>query len=85
MSSDKSVRVALLTQREVDRLGETLERSYPVTDEGMFDHLLAQLDGIEIEPLGKGYVFRRKVTLATKSAGETGNCTSRVLWSAFSS
>jgi hypothetical protein len=62
LTQDRIVSVALLTQREVDRLGGTLEHCYPVTDEGTFDHLLAQLDGIDIEAFGKGVVMRPTIT-----------------------
>lgn len=58
MSADRIVAVALLTQSEADHLKGTLEHCYPVTDEGTFDHLLAQLDGIDIEAFGKGVVMR---------------------------
>jgi len=58
MSEDRIVSVALLTQHEIDHLAGALKRCYPVTDEGMFDHLLAQSDGIDIEPFGKGVVIR---------------------------
>lgn len=58
LSTDRIVAVALLTQRELDRLSGTLERCYPVADEGTFDHLLAQLDHIDIEAFGKGVVMR---------------------------
>lgn len=58
MTKDRIVSVALLTQREVDRLGGMLEHCYPVSDEGTFDHLLAQLDSIDIEAFGQGVVMR---------------------------
>lgn len=63
MSADQIVAVALLTQREVDRLRGSLEHCYPVTDEGTFDHLLAQLDGIDIEAFGKGVVMRPTIPI----------------------
>jgi hypothetical protein len=50
-----------LTQLEADRLKGTLEHCYPVPDEGTFDHLLAQLDGVDIEAFGKGVVIRPTV------------------------
>ncbi len=58
MSGDPIVFVALLTQREFDRLAGALEHCYPVIDDGMFDQVLAQLGGIDIEPFGKGVVIR---------------------------
>jgi hypothetical protein len=58
LSADRIVAVALLSQREVDRLSGVLEHCYPVADEGTFDHLLAQLDHIDIEAFGKGVVMR---------------------------
>ena len=61
MSADRIVAVALLTQLEADRLKGTLEHCYPVPDEGTFDHLLAQLDGVDIEAFGKGVVIRPTV------------------------
>ncbi len=55
------VRIAaagLLTQQDLDRLGPTFNCAIPVVDDGMFDDLLAQLNEIHIEPLGKGAFVR---------------------------
>ncbi|WP_443969603.1 hypothetical protein [Sphingobium sp. CR28] len=52
LSEDRIVAVALLTQGEVDSLGIALKHCYPVPAGGTFDHLLAQLDGIEVEGIG---------------------------------
>lgn len=53
LSQDRIVAVALLTQGEVDSLGVALKHCYPVPSGGTFDHLLSQLDGIEVEEMGK--------------------------------
>jgi hypothetical protein len=58
MPSDRIVSIARLTPTELQRLAVPLSHSVPVCDDGMFDHLLAQLDRIEVEPLGRGVVMR---------------------------
>jgi hypothetical protein len=63
MSSDRIVSIALLTQREAERLEGTLQHCYPVSDEHGFDQLLAQLDQVEIEPFGNGVVIRPPISI----------------------
>jgi hypothetical protein len=58
MTDTRIVAVGLLTQHDLDRLGSGFKRAIPVADDGMFDDLLARLDKIHIEPLGKGAVIR---------------------------
>ncbi|UYY57182.1 hypothetical protein [Sphingomonas sp. S2-65] len=58
MPADRIVSIALLTQREADRLAGTLQHCYPVSDGHSFEHLLAQLDQIEIEPSRDSVVIR---------------------------
>jgi len=58
MPADPIVSIAFLTRQEVDRLAGSLAHCYPVSDEHAFDHLLAQLDEIQIELLGQGIVIR---------------------------
>jgi hypothetical protein len=54
MSADKIVALGLLSTRDLERLGDTFSRAIPVTDDDIFAHLLAKLDHVNVEPLGKG-------------------------------
>lgn len=54
---DEIVAVGLLTQRDLERLGDRFRGAIPVHPDGMFDDLLAKLDQIDVEPLGKGVVL----------------------------
>lgn len=58
MTGERVVSVGFLTQRDLDVLGKGFTRHFAVADDDMFDDLLAALDKIEIEPLGKGVVMR---------------------------
>ena len=47
MSEDRIVAVALLTQRDVDLLGPTFERLWPVDEAPCFPELLRAIDEAE--------------------------------------
>ena len=47
MAEDRIVAVALLTQRDVDLLGPTFERLWPVDDAPCFAELLRAIDEAE--------------------------------------
>ncbi|WP_028969324.1 hypothetical protein [Sphingomonas sp. URHD0057] len=49
MPKDRIVAVALLTQRDVDLLGPTFERLWPVDDAPCFAELLRAIDAAERE------------------------------------
>lgn len=53
--------VGLLNERDLNLLGKGFTRHFPVTDDGMFDVLLARLDSVEAEPFGKGVVLRAQI------------------------
>ncbi|MFS2108668.1 hypothetical protein ACCC88_03195 [Sphingomonas sp. Sphisp140] len=55
---DPIVAIGLLTRRDLDRLGAAFEGAIPIAEDDMFGDLLAQLDRLEVEPLGKGIVIR---------------------------
>jgi hypothetical protein len=57
MADDKIVSVGFLTQRDLDRLGSTFERHFPVADEDIFADLISKLDQIDAEPFGAGVVL----------------------------
>ena len=44
MSGDKIVAMGLLTQNDLNRLGDTFKRVWPVTDVPSFDELLRAID-----------------------------------------
>lgn len=58
MEDKRIVSVGLLTESDLALLGRGFTRHFPVTDDGLFDDLLAQLDRVEAEPLGKSVVLR---------------------------
>lgn len=49
MENEPIVAIALLTQRELDRLGTTFKRFATVPDDDTFADLLAQLDEVEVD------------------------------------
>lgn len=55
---DPIVAIGLLTRGDLDRLGAAFEGAIPVAEDDVFGDLLAQLDRLEVEPLGKGIVIR---------------------------
>ncbi|MDK2768373.1 MAG: hypothetical protein KYX69_11715 [Sphingomonas sp.] len=58
MARERIASVGLLTRRDLEVLGAGFNRHFPVVDDAIFDDLLAQLDKVEAEPLGKGVVLR---------------------------
>lgn len=58
MSGDRIVAIGLLRARDLQRLGDTFRDFIPVPDESIFEDLLARLDQIEVEQLGRGIVLR---------------------------
>lgn len=50
MSRDPIAATAFLARSSVERLSATLDCCYPLAHEEAFEHLLSQLDEIEIEP-----------------------------------
>lgn len=58
LENQRIVSVGLLTESDLALLGQGFTRHFPVTDDGLFDDLLVQLDRVEVEPLGKGVVLR---------------------------
>ncbi|THG37786.1 hypothetical protein [Sphingomonas olei] len=57
---DSIVAVGLLTQRDLDLLGKSFDRHFPVQDDDMFADILAQLDQVEAVPLGNGLSLVKK-------------------------
>lgn len=49
MAGERIVAVGLLTQREVDRLGTSLERLWPIDDTPCFSNLLQAIDEADRE------------------------------------
>lgn len=58
MADPPIVAIGLLSQMDLDRLGDTFKGAIPLHGDPMFDDLLAQLDKIELEPLGRGVLLR---------------------------
>lgn len=58
MSDSQIVAIGLLTERALARLGHNFTAAIPIVDATLFDDLLAKLDRIEVEPLGKGVALR---------------------------
>lgn len=58
MSGSKIVAIGLLTERDLNRLGDTFRGAIPVPPDANFDDLLAQLDHIDVEPFGQGVLLR---------------------------
>jgi len=52
------VAIGLLTRRDLERLGESFHGAIPVPCDTQFDDLLAQLDRIGVEQVGKGVLLR---------------------------
>jgi hypothetical protein len=58
MTQEPIVAPALLTQRDFERVGSTLSHCTSIeNNDGMFDHLLAKLQTVSIEPLGNSVVL----------------------------
>lgn len=53
MTSDRIVAIALLTQRDLNLLGPTFDRTWPVEDAPEFDELLRAIDAAD-EALRRG-------------------------------
>lgn len=66
MSDDRIVALGLLSHRDLERLGSAFVRAIPIEEDDMFTHLLAKLDQVHVEPLGRG------VTLMPEKAGPGG-------------
>lgn len=54
MANDEIVAVGFLTQRDLDVLGSGFRRVVPLTRDGAFDDLLAQLDHVRAVPTAHG-------------------------------
>lgn len=52
------VAIGLLTQRDLDRLGDSFRGAIPVPVDGGFEDLLLQLDHVESERDGRGVILR---------------------------
>lgn len=57
--ADRIVAVGLLTQRDVDLLGQGFQRLFPIENTTGFDDLLKQLDALDRPPLPPGEGYRR--------------------------
>lgn len=44
--SDKIVSIGLLTERDLERLGSSFQRHFPITSDDMFADLMAKLDRV---------------------------------------
>jgi hypothetical protein len=45
--SNRIVAVGLLSQRDLDLLGQGFKWHFPIVDDGMFDDFLSKLDAVE--------------------------------------
>lgn len=61
MPEDRIISIGFLTRADLDRLGPTFMRCFPVSDDAIFADLLAKLDEIEVEPLRDGIIMRPDV------------------------
>jgi len=57
LADDRVVSVGFLTQNDLNRLGATFDRHFPVADDDLFTDLISKLDEIDVEPFGKGVVM----------------------------
>ncbi|NYT40734.1 hypothetical protein HZY97_08195 [Sphingomonas sp. R-74633] len=57
MTDRKIVAIGLLTQADLERLGNSFRDAIPINDDHIFADLLDRLDQIEVEPLGRGIVL----------------------------
>ncbi len=57
MPNDRIVSVGFLTQNELDRLGFTFDRHFPIVNDDVFADLISKLDQIEAEPFGAGVML----------------------------
>jgi len=55
------VAIGLLTQRDLERLGDSFRGAIPVPVDGGFEELLLQLDHVEFERDGRGVILRPDV------------------------
>lgn len=53
MADDRPVAVGFLTRRDLQLLGSGFTRHFPITDDGLFDDLLNQLNEIPPSPPAK--------------------------------
>lgn len=58
MVVERVVAFGFLTDRDLEVLGREFTRHFPIEDSDLFADLIAQLDDIEVEPLGRGVVIR---------------------------
>jgi hypothetical protein len=58
MAKEKIVAIGLLSESDLRVLGEGFSRHFPVSDDGIFDDLLAKLDDIEAVPTDSGMIMR---------------------------
>jgi hypothetical protein len=58
---EKIVALGLLSQRDVDRFGDTLCGLIPLAEDTDFDDLLRELDAVELADHGNGLVIRSKL------------------------
>ena len=59
MVPDKIVSVGLLTQRDLDVLGTSFTRHFPVPRDDVFDDLLRRLDQVDFQREASGHVRSR--------------------------
>ena len=57
LADDRIVSVGFLTRNDLNRLGSTFQRHFPVVDDDLFTDLLLKLDQIDAEPFGDGVVL----------------------------
>jgi hypothetical protein len=57
LADERIVAIGLLTQRDLDRIGDTL-RVVPAPRDDVFAELLAKLDGIDLDAQGSRVVMR---------------------------
>ena len=57
MPNDRIVAIGLLSQRDLEILGDGFNRCFPVEHDDLFDDLLAKLDRVEASPMGKGVIL----------------------------
>jgi hypothetical protein len=58
MSKPPVVAIGFLTQPDLERLGQAFRDHIPIVHDDLFANLLAELDRIEIEPLGSSVLLR---------------------------
>ncbi len=57
---DKVVSIGLLTERDLERLGEGFRRHIPITSDDLFADLMAKLDRIPFDPSHKSRSYKAK-------------------------